>query len=168
MRSKGKGKGIRARDHTLSRAPKFPAPFRFPFQRRPRRLTHLLRTLWFGFRPHVASEQALYLGESWEVTRASLAINGDLTTRWVHTYPLQSGNFWIRYESGKVWTLNSDIFFIQWRYKIEPSSLLWIFKMVPSVMLSFLYFLDFSFKSYNVCAVRPSYDYCTVFSFPRF
>ena len=26
MRSKGKGKGIRARDHTLSRAPKFPLP----------------------------------------------------------------------------------------------------------------------------------------------
>ena len=56
----------------------------------------------------------------------------------------------------------SGYFFIQWRHKIEPSSLLWIFKMVPSAMLSFLYFLDFSFKSYNVCAVRPSYDYCTV------
>ena len=66
--------------------------------------------MWFGFRPHVACEQDLDLGESCEVTRASLAINGDLATGLVHTYPLQSINFWIRYESGIVWTLNPDIF----------------------------------------------------------
>ena len=29
-------------------------------------------------------------------------------------------------------------------------------------MLSLLYFLDFSFKSYNVSAVKPSYDYCAL------
>ena len=29
-------------------------------------------------------------------------------------------------------------------------------------MLSLLYFLDFSFKSYNVSAVKPSYDYRTL------
>ena len=34
-----------------------------------------------------------------------------------------------------------------------------ILKTVPSRMLSLLYFLDFS--SYNVYAVKPSYDYCT-------
>ena len=52
--------------------------------------------------------------------------------RWIrHTNPqlfepaLQSGNFWIRYESGIVWTLNPDIFFIRWRNKIERSSLPW-------------------------------------------
>ena len=40
---------------------------------------------------------------------------------------LQSGSFWIRSESGIVWTLNPDIiFFIRWRNKIEPSSLPWI------------------------------------------
>ena len=39
---------------------------------------------------------------------------------------LQSGNCWIRYESGMVWTLNPNIFFIRWRNKIDPSSLPWI------------------------------------------
>ena len=53
--------------------------------------------------------ESSWFGESWEVTRASLAINGDLATRLVHTYPLQSGNFWIHYESRIVWTLNPDI-----------------------------------------------------------
>ena len=28
--------------------------------------------------------------------------------------------------------------------------------MVPRAMSSFLYYLDFSFKSYNLCAVQPS------------
>ena len=27
-------------------------------------------------------------------------------------------------------------------------------------MLSLLYFVNFRSKSYNVCAVKPSYDYC--------
>ena len=31
-----------------------------------------------------------------------------------------------------------------------------IFKMVPRAMSSFLYYLDFSFQSYNLCAVQPS------------
>ena len=63
-----------------------------------------------------------------------------LDTASVHTYPvnaayesapfwirssLERGNFWIRYESGIVWTLNPGIF-IRWRNKIEPSSLPWI------------------------------------------
>ena len=40
---------------------------------------------------------------------------------------LQSGNFWIRYESGFVWILDPDFFLIPWRNKIiEPSSLPWI------------------------------------------
>ena len=47
-------------------------------------------------------------------------------------------------------------------HKIEPSSLPYIFKTAPSAMLSLLYFLDFSFKSYNVSAVKPSYDYRTL------
>ena len=72
----------------------------------------------------------------------------------------QSGNFWIRYESKIVWMLNLDFFF-RWRNKIL-SPLPWIFKMVPCVMLSLFCFLDFSFKSYNVCAVKPSYDCCTL------
>ena len=37
-------------------------------------------------------------------------------------------------------------YFFQWRYKIEPSSLPWISKTVPSAMLSLLYLMDFSFK----------------------
>ena len=91
----------------------------------------------------------------------------------VHTYPrnpaCESATFWIRsperkflntYESGIVWTLNPYIFFIQWRHKIQPSSLPRILKTVPSAMLSLFYGLDFSFKFYNVCAVKPSYDYC--------
>ena len=45
-------------------------------------------------------------------------------------------------------------FFIHWRYMIEPSSALWIFKTVPSAMFSLLYFFDFRFKSYNVFAVK--------------
>ena len=58
-----------------------------------------------------------------------------LSTRiqWIrHTNPqlfesaLQSGNFWIRFESGIVWRLNPGIFFIRWRNKIESSSLPWI------------------------------------------
>ena len=64
-----------------------------------------------------------------------------------------SGKFSIHYESGVVWTLNPDYFPIRWLQKMEPSSLLWIFKSVPSAMFSLLYFLDFSFKSYNVRAV---------------
>ena len=51
--------------------------------------------------------------------------------RWIrHTNPqrfesaLQSGNFWTRYESGIVRTLNPDFF--RWRNKMEPSSLPWI------------------------------------------
>ena len=39
---------------------------------------------------------------------------------------LKGGNFWIRYESGIVWTLNPDIFFIRLRDKIEPISLPWM------------------------------------------
>ena len=39
---------------------------------------------------------------------------------------------------------------------VQPSSLPWIFKTVPSAILSLLYFLHFSFKSYNVCAVKPT------------
>ena len=39
------------------------------------------------------------------------------------------------------------------------SSLPWLVKMVPSALLSLLYFLNFSFKSYNVCA---NYDCCTL------
>ena len=31
-----------------------------------------------------------------------------------------------------------------------------------NVIVSLLLGLSWSFKSYNVCAVRPSYDYCTV------
>ena len=53
-------------------------------------------------------------------------------------------------------------YLFQWRYKIEPSSLPWISKTVPSAILSLLYLMDFSFKSYNVCAVQPSYDYYTL------
>ena len=34
--------------------------------------------------------------------------------------------------------------------------------MVPSRMLSLLYFLVFSFKSYNVCAVKPTVAMITV------
>ena len=74
---------------------------------------------------------------------------------------LHGGNFLIRYESGIVWTFRkSGYFFIQWRQKIEPKSLPWIFKMVPSAMLSLLYFLDFSFKVYNLCVVKPSNGNC--------
>ena len=42
---------------------------------------------------------------------------------------LQSGKVWIRYEFGIMWTLypdNPDNFFIQWRNKMELSSLPWI------------------------------------------
>ena len=47
--------------------------------------------------------------------------------------------------------LESGYSFIQWRHKDESSSLPWIFKTVPSAMLSLqFYFLDFRFKSYNV------------------
>ena len=58
-----------------------------------------------------------------------------------HTNPqlfdstLQRGNLWIRYESRIAWTLN-------------PENVQWIFKTVPTVMLSL--FLEFSFKSYNL------------------
>ena len=56
--------------------------------------------------------------------------------RWIrHTNPhlfepaLQSGNFWIRYESGIVWKLNPDMFFLpgdpRWCNKIKPSPLTW-------------------------------------------
>ena len=67
---------------------------------------------------------------------------------------LQSGKFSIRYETGIVWTLNPDYFLIRW---LQPSSLQWIFKTVPSAMLSLLYFLDFSFKSYKVRAVKRTF-----------
>ena len=42
-------------------------------------------------------------------------------------------------------------FLIQWRHKIEPSSLPWIFKTAPCELL--LLFLNLSFKSYNLCPV---------------
>ena len=35
-------------------------------------------------------------------------------------------------------------------------------KYAPSAMLSLLHVLDFSFKSYNISAVKPSYDYRTL------
>ena len=47
-------------------------------------------------------------------------------------------------------------YFFRWCNKIEPSFSPSIFKMVPRAMSSFLYYLDFSFKSYNLCAVQPS------------
>lgn len=34
-----------------------------------------------------------------------------------------------------------------------------VFKMVPSAILSPLASRNFSLKSYDVCAVKPSYDY---------
>ena len=60
-----------------------------------------------------------------------------------------------------------------WRHNLVPgalfpgfgdevtgaSSLPLLVKMVPSALLSLLYFLKFSFKSYNVCA---NYDCCTL------
>ena len=39
---------------------------------------------------------------------------------------------------------------------VQASSLPWIFKTVPCITLSLLYPLHFSFKSYNVCAVKPT------------
>ena len=45
--------------------------------------------------------------------------------------------------------------FIQWRHKIELSSLRpWIFRRCRA-------YLNFGFRSYNLCAVKPSYYYCT-------
>ena len=103
---------------------------------------------------------------------------------------LQRGNFWIRYNSGIVWTLSlnchtspspitgrgrgeewpdglgggdvrhfrlvgakSEYFLYSY---VQASSLPWIFKTVPCATLSLLYLLHFSFKSYNVCAVKPT------------
>ena len=84
--------------------------------------------------------------------------------------PHVSGYFWIRnfffaysasvhtylvyptYESTSFWIRSPE-----WKFFNTPR----ILKTVPSRMLSLLYFLDFSFKSYNVYAVKPSYDYCT-------
>ena len=93
----------------------------------------------------------------------------------VHTYPgnlaYESATFWIRSPEWKfsntlrirnLVDAKSGYIFIQWRHKIEPSSLPWIFNTVPSAVLSFLYLLDFSFKSYKVCSVKTSYDYCTL------
>ena len=39
---------------------------------------------------------------------------------------------------------------------MEPSFLPSVFKIVPRAMSSFLYYLYFSFKSYNLGAVQPS------------
>ena len=77
----------------------------------------------------------------------------DSATFWIRFPDPKRGNILIRYESGIVW-----YFFIRWHQKIEPSSLPWIFKTVPSaIMISLLYLLDLSFKSYNVCAVKPTF-----------
>ena len=79
-------------------------------------------------------------------------------------------NFWIRSPEwkflNKLWIRNrvdgysGYFFFIQWRNKIEAGFLPWIFKMVPSAMFSLLSFLNFSVKSYNLCAVKLSYYHC--------
>ena len=45
---------------------------------------------------------------------------------------------------------------------MEPSSLPWIFKDGAERNAIACFFLEFSFKSYNVCAVKLSYDYCTL------
>ena len=98
----------------------------------------------------------------------------------VHLHPvnpayesaLQSWNFLIRYESWIVWTLNPDIFLIQWRDKIEPSSLPWIL------------YLRWQPRSQVVSLTRPRrsrrghwergcsrwlppYDACSVVNIPR-
>ena len=46
-------------------------------------------------------------------------------TRWILHANLQLSEF-ARQTGGFVWTLNPDIFFVQWCNKIEPSSLPWI------------------------------------------
>ena len=44
----------------------------------------------------------------------------------------------------------------------RSSPLPWIFKMLQCATLSDFYFLDLSFQSFNVCAVKPSYVCCTL------
>ena len=78
----------------------------------------------------------------------------------LHESALQSGNFWINYESGIVWMLNPDMFFIRWRHQFEPCSLPWINNtVIQRNVISSFYFLDFSFKSHIMSTVKPSYDY---------
>ena len=88
----------------------------------------------------------------------------------VHTYPVypayesvcQSGDFWIRYESGNRVDANSRNVFIQWRHNIEPCSLPGIFKTMPSAMGYRFYTSWTSVSSHNLCTVKPSYDYLTL------
>ena len=85
----------------------------------------------------------------------------------VHTYQdiFESATFSlrIRLPSTRIWCIrhtNPQVF----ESALQSGNFLntpRILKTVPSRMLSLLYFLDFSFKSYNVYAVKPSYDYCT-------
>lgn len=88
----------------------------------------------------------------------------------VHMYPvnpayksaLQSGIF---LNALRIWNrvdARSRFFFKQWSNEIDPSSLPWIFKLVPSARLSLLYLLDFSFKSYNARVINAIVAMITV------
>ena len=70
---------------------------------------------------------------------------------------LQSGNFLICYECGIVWTLNPDKFFypVTWQ---DPAQ----FFPMNIQDGSERNVTSFSFKSYNLCAVKPSCDYRTL------
>ena len=99
-----------------------------------------------------------------ESTTFSLRIRLPSTRiRWIrHTNPqlflfaLQGGNFWIRYESEIVGTLNPDIFFLSDVITISTPVLALIFICKHNVFASLL--LGPFFKTSNVCAVKPSYD----------
>ena len=71
--------------------------------------------------------------------------------------------------SGIAWKLNPDIFYPVWTSQDTMAQFFpWIFQDVAERnVITFFSSWTFSFKYYNVCAVKPSYDYCTLLIMPN-
>ena len=76
---------------------------------------------------------------------------------------------WVRvyYASGIAWTLNQDIF-----YPVTSQDRAQFFTVNiqdgTERKLSLLHFLDFSFKSYNLCAIKPWSLYTSIVAMRHF